>query len=120
MVERIQYLLILLLFVLTGSLEGVSFQEESREVQSFLVPSAESETSEVVRNQLSVWIHTCDFMAETPVTCFVHKAVVRQRAAVRCAVESVFGIRIASNLREDVSSGDAVDRYVFSLERILI
>ncbi len=120
MVERIQYLLILLLFVLAGSLDGVSFRDGAHGVQPVLTRSTDSDASDTVRNQLSAWTHSCDFAAETPVVSFDHKYVVRQRAAVRSAVETVFGVRIASSGHSEVSSGDAVDYYVFSLGRILI
>ena len=98
MVERIQYLLILLLFVLTGSLEGVSFRNEVHDNQSVLTCSTESDgASDAVRNQLSAWTHSCEFQAESPVVIFEHKFVVRQRAVQRAGVERAFGgVRIAS------------------------
>lgn len=122
MVERIQYMLILLLFVLTGSLEGVSFRSEGHGIQSVLTQSTESDTSDTVRNTLSAWTHSisCDYSAETPVVSFDHKALVRQRAAVRSAVETAFGVRMASCLHAGSSGGDAVDYYVYSLGRLLI
>lgn len=120
MVERFQYMLILLLFVLTGNLEEVSFGAKPCEVQSILTPAAESDTFDAVRNQLSVWTHSCDFSMETPVASLDHKLVVRQRTAMRCGVESAFELRIARCTRSDTSPGNAVDHYVFSLERILI
>lgn len=122
MVERIQYMLILLLFVLTGSLEGVSFRCEDHGIQTVLTQSTESDTSDSARNTLSAWTHSfpCDYSSETPVVTFEHKALVRQRAAVRSVVESAFGVRMATRLHICVTGGDAVDYYVYSLGRLLI
>ncbi|OUQ53407.1 hypothetical protein B5E60_07130 [Alistipes sp. An116] len=121
MVERIQYLLILLLFVLTGSLEGVSFRNEVHDNQSVLTCSTESDgASDAVRNQLSAWTHSCEFQAESPVVIFEHKFVVRQRAVQRAGVERAFGVRIASARHSDAGPGSAVDDYVISLGCLLI
>lgn len=113
-------MLILSLFVLTGSLEGVSFRQVTCGCESVLTRSTDSDASDAVRNQLSAWTHTCDVTAETPVVSLDHKFVVRQRTAVRCAVETVFGVRMATATRCGASPGNAVDYYVFSLGRILI
>lgn len=120
MVERIQYVLILLLFVLTGSLEGVSFRNEVTDIESVLTESTQSDTSDTVRNHLSAWSHSCESQAESPVVSLDHKVVVRQRAAHRSVVESAFGARIARCMHSDVRCGDAVDYYVISLGRLLI
>lgn len=120
MVEKIQYLLILLLFVLTGSLEEISFRDPDGGVHPVLTQSADQETPAAVRNYLSAWTHSLDFQAETPVVSLDHKFVVRQRAAVRSAVEAAFGVRIASCTAAPCRCGSAVDYYVFSLGRILI
>ena len=122
MVERIQYMLILLLFVLTGSLDGVPFQGGDHGVQTLLTQSAESDTSDTVRNTLSAWTYTfpCDFSVETPVVSFNHKALVRLRAAVRSAVDGAFGVRMATCRHTETPEGDAVDYYVYSLGRLLI
>lgn len=120
MVERIQYLLILSLFVLTGSLKEISVRDELREVHPVLTQPADQEVAAAVRNYLSAWTHTCDFQAETPVVSLDHKFVVRQRAAVRSAVESAFGVRIAACTAPPRPYGSPVDYYVFSLGRILI
>ena len=122
MVERIQYMLILLLFVLTGSLESVSFRSEDHGVQTVLTQSTESDASHAVCNSLSAWTHSfpCDISVETPVVSFDHKTLVRQRAAVRSAVETAFGVRMASCLHACVTVGNAVDYYVYSLGRLLI
>ena len=120
MVERIQYMLVLLLFVLAGSSEGESFRDEAPGVQTVLIPTTDSDASAVVRNYLSAGIPTCDFSAETPVVSFDQKAVVRQRAAVRAAAETAFGVCVAAHTRACARHGDAVDYYVFSLGRILI
>lgn len=121
MVERIQYLLILLLFALTGSLEEISFRSDSPDVQTVLTRSTDSDAYDVVRNHLSAWTHSCDFFStETPVLTHDHKVVVRQRAAVRDAVETVFDVRIASHAHVAPFYGHAVDYHVFGLGHILI
>lgn len=120
MVERIQYLLILLLFVLVGSLDGVSFGQEICGTQSVLTQPTDSDSLAPIHNYLSAWTHTCDTTAETPVISFEHRAVVRQRAAVRAAVDAAFDVRMAIRSLFGASHPDAVDYYVFSLERILI
>ena len=121
MVERIQYLLILLLFAFTGTLGEISFRSDSPEAQTVLTRSSDSESCGVVRNHLSAWTHSCDFFStETPVVTSDHKVVVRQRAAVRDAVETVFGVRIASRSHVEPPYVHAVDYHVFGLGHILI
>ncbi len=120
MVERIQYLLILLLFVLLGSLDRASFGDDACGVQTVLTRSTDSDSFTAVHNYLSAWTHPCDTTAETPVISFEHRAVVRQRAAVRAAVDAAFDVRMAIRTLFGASHPDAVDYYVFSLERILI
>ena len=121
MVERIQYLLILLLFVLTGSLEGVSSRNEVHGKQSVLILSTETDdTSDAVRDQLSALTHACEYQAESPVVLFGHKFVMRQRAEQRDGVERAFGVRIASTRHSDVGAGSAGGDYVILLGRLLI
>ena len=121
MEEKIQYLLILLLFVLTGSLEGVSSRNEVHGKQSVLILSTETDdTSDAVRDQLSALTHACEYQAESPVVIFEHKFVVRQRAVQRAGVERAFGVRIASTRHSDVGAGSAGGDYVILLGRLLI
>ena len=121
MVERIQYLLILVLFVLLGGLDRASFGDDACGAQTVLTRSSDSESCDVVRNHLSAWTHSCDFFStETPVVTSDHKVVVRQRAAVRDAVETVFGVRIASRSHVEPPYVHAVDYHVFGLGHILI
>ena len=120
MVEKIQYVLILLLFVLTGSLEEVSFRDGAHGAETVLTQSTDSDACAAARNQLSAWTHSCDFPADTPEVSLDHKYVVRQRAAVRSAVDALFGVRIATSVETGAPSDDGVDYYVFSLGRILI
>lgn len=120
MVERIQYVLILLLFVLTGSLDGASFRNEVDDLQPVLIESSRSDAPDAVRNHLSAWTHSCESQAESPVVTLEHKIVVRQRAAQRGVAESTFGARIALCMHNEARPGDAVDDYVISLGRLLI
>lgn len=120
MVERIQYVLILLLFVLTGSLDGTSFRTGTNDLQPVLTESTRSDASDAVRNQLSAWTHSCESQAESPIVTPDQKVVVRQRAAWHDAVESAFDARVALNLHDAARPGDAVDDYVISLGRLLI
>lgn len=122
MVERIQYLLILVLFVLLGGLDRASFGDDACGAQTVLTRSTDSDYLTAVHNyfSFSAWTHSCDTTAETPVISFDQRAVVRRRAAVRAAVDAVFEVRIAARTPFDALHPGAVDYYVFSLEHILI
>ena len=109
MLERLRYVLILLLFALAGNLGDTSFQDAGG------VPPALDETvtacpPAAVRNYFSVALCSCSASIEAPVVQTDQKAVVRQRAAVRTAMRTY-----ARTLH-----ADPVDYYVYSLERILI
>ena len=120
MLERLQYTLILLLFVLAGSLEGPSFQDAAGGRQPSLTETVAACPPTAVRNYFSVALCPCSASIEAPVVSPDHKAVVRQRAAVRTAADAAFGVRAAMRTYSRVLHRDPVDYYIFSLERILI
>ena len=72
------------------------------------------------RNYFSVALCSCSASIEAPVVQTDQKAVVRQRAAVRTAVDAAFGVRTAMRTYARTLHADPVDYYVYSLERILI
>ena len=119
MLERLRYVLILLLFALAGNLGDTSFQDAGG------VPPALDETvtacpPAAVRNYFSVALCSCSASIEAPVVQTDQKAVVRQRAAVRTAVDAAFGVRTAMRPYARTLHADPVDYYVYSLGRILI
>ena len=102
--------------MLVGSLDGVSFGQEICGGSERIDPVGGLRLPRPrFYNYLSAWMHTCDTTAETPVISFEHRAVVRQRAAVRAAVDAAFDVRMAIRSLFGASHSDAVDYYVFSL-----
>lgn len=120
MLERLQYALILLLFALAGSLADTSFRSDAGSVQPVLTETAADSSPAPGHNYLSVLTHPCDFSAEAPVVSFDHKAIFRQRTAVRTATDAAFGVRAALCTSSRVLHGKPADYYVFTLGRILI
>lgn len=120
MLERLQYALILLLFVLAGSLDGPSFQDAAGGVQPSLNESVAARPPQAVRNYFSVALCSCSASIEAPVVPSDHKALFRQRTDVRTAVDAAFGVRTAMRAYSRALHRNPVDYYVFSLGRILI
>lgn len=119
MLERLRYVLILLLFALAGNLGDTSFQDAGG------VPPALDETvtacpPAAVRNYFSVALCSCSASIEAPVVQTDQKAVVR--SAPPCAPPSMpaFGVRTAMRTYARTLHADPVDYYVYSLGRILI
>ena len=110
MLERLRYVLILLLFALAGNLGDTSFQDAGG-VQPALDETVTACPPAAVRNYFSVALCSCSASIEAPV---------RQRAAVRTAVDAAFGVRTAMRTYARTLHADPVDYYVYSLERILI
>ena len=81
MLERLRYVLILLLFVLAGNLGDTSFQDAGG-VQPALDETVTACPPAAVRNYFSVALCSCSASIEAPVVQTDQKAVVRQRAAV--------------------------------------
>lgn len=120
MLERIQYALILLLFVLVGSLSDSSLIDESQCVQAALGKGVATNAYSSVQKYLSAEMDYCDISVREPVVSFDHKTVARQRLAFRNYISeprlpygSVF-------TADGVLHVDAVGYYVFSLRHILI
>ena len=119
MLERLRYVLILLLFALAGNLGDTSFQDAGG-VQPALDETVTACPPAAVRNYFSVTLCSCSASIEAPVVQTDQKAVVRQRAAVRTAVDAAFGVRTAMRTYARTLHADPVDYYVYSLGRILI
>lgn len=120
MQQRIQFVLILLLFVLTGSLQNTSFGGETSAEQAVLTRTTSDQTAIALHRYLSATFHACDISVETPVVSYDHKAVFRQRVGVRAASDAVFGPATAQRIATPLPYGKASDYYVFTLERILV
>lgn len=120
MLERLQYALILLLFVLAGSLDGPSFQDGVGGVQPSLNETVAARPPQAARNYFSAALCSCSASIEAPVVPSDHKALFRQRTDVRTAVDAAFGVRTAMRAYSPALHRDPVDYYVFSLGRILI
>jgi len=119
MLERLRYVLILLLFALAGNLGDTSCQDAGG-VQPSLDETVTACPPAAVRNYFSVALCSCSASIEAPVVQTDHKAVVRQRATVRTAVDAAFGVRTAMRTYSRALHADPVAYYVYSLERILI
>lgn len=120
MLERLRYVLILLLFALAGNLGDTSFQDAGG-VQPSLDETVTACPPAAVRNYFSVALCSCSASIEAPVVQTDHKAVVRQRAAVRTRPSMPpFGVRTAMRTYSRALHADPVAYYVYSLERILI
>lgn len=120
MQERIQLILILLLFALTGSLEDTSFRSDAESVRPALTQSSVADSHAAACNYLSAAICPGGVSIEAPATQSDHKAFVRQLAGARPACDAAFGLRTAMRTYSPTLHPDAVDYYVFSLGRILI
>ena len=112
-------MLILLLFALAGNLGDTSFQDAGG-VQPSLDETVTACPPAAVRNYFSVALCSCSASIEAPVVPSDHKALFRQRADVRTAVDAAFGVRMAMRTYSRALHRDPVDYYVFSLGRILI
>lgn len=120
MMERVQYALILLLFVLMGSIGNTSPRSDAGSVQPALSRSVVADSSAAVRNYLSATICVCDATVEAPAVPTDHKAVVRQRLVAHAAASEAADVSTVMRTRSRALHVDAVDYYVFSLGRILI
>ncbi|WP_300737595.1 hypothetical protein [uncultured Alistipes sp.] len=121
MQQRIQFVLILLLFVLTGSLQSLSFDDTASVGQAVLTRTASDDAAVASRaNCFSVPLHLSDISVETPVVSYDHKACFRQREGIRAASDAVFGPSNVLRAAAPVPYGSAVDYYIFTLERILV
>ena len=105
MLERLRYVLILLLFALAGNLGDTSFQDVGG-VQPALDETVTACPPAAVRNYFSVALCSCSASIEAPV--------------VHTAIDAAFGVRTAMRTYARTLHADPVDYYVYSLGRILI
>ena len=114
MLERIQYALFILLFVLAGSLDGAQVQSGR------VVSQPDRICQSTLRTPVPAAVFTCDAPIENPVQPSAQKAIVRLRHDAR-AMASARGLscRPAYSDCFDLHP-KPVDYYVFSLGRILI
>lgn len=120
MQQRIQFVLILSLFILTGSLQNTSFGGMTSTEGAVLTRTTSDEGAVATHRYLSAALHTCDISVETPVVSYDHKAMLRQRVGVRAASDAVFGRTTTRRVDTPLPYGKAVDYYVFTLGRILV
>lgn len=120
MQQRIQLVLILLLFVLAGSLQSRSFDGTTSVEQAVLTRTASDDATVAVHRYLSATLHLCDISVETPVVSYDHKAAFRQREGVRAVSDALYGSCTALCVASPLPYGKAADYYVFTLERILV
>lgn len=121
MLEKIQYALILLLFVLTGSLECTSFQNDAESVQPALSRSTVVDPLSTVRDYAFSAICFCEAsVIESSGSYSDHKAILRHHADTRIAAKAAYDLHSTMRTRSRVLPADAVDYYIFSLGRIRI
>ena len=120
MLERIQYALFILLFVLAGSLDGAQVQSGRVVSQPDRICQSTLRTPVPAHNCFTAAVFTCDAPIENPVKPSAQKASVRLRHDAR-AMASARGLscRPAYSDCFDLHP-KPVDYYVFSLGRILI
>ena len=120
MLERIQYALFILLFVLAGSLDGAQVQSGRVVSQPDRICQSTLRTPVPAHNCFTAAVFTCDAPIENPVQPSAQKAIVRLRHDAR-AMASARGLscRPAYSDCFDLHP-KPVDYYVFSLGRILI
>ena len=120
MLERIQYALFILLFVLAGSLDGAQVQSGRAVSQPDQIRQSSLRMPVPAHNCFTAAVFTCDASIENPVQPSAQKAIVRLRHDTR-AVAPACGLscRPAYSGCFDLHP-KPVDYYVFSLGRILI
>lgn len=120
MQQRIQFVLILSLFILTGSLQDTTFGGATSAEEAVLTRTTSDEGAVATHRYLSAALHTCDISVETPVVSYDHKALFRQRVGARAAFDADFGRTTPRRVATPLPYGKAVDYYVFTLGRILV
>ena len=112
MLERIQYALFVLLFVLAGSLDGATPQGGACRVQPGMSPQAALHAPVTAQNYFTAAVMLSgDASIEIPAHSSEHKAIVRHRFYARSA---------AALSDRGALYSKPVDYYIFSLGRILI
>lgn len=122
MLERLQYILCISLFVLLGSLDGSQPQPEVRDVPSELSRQSVSlQTPLAARNYISAAIlFSCDASIELPGHGSGQKAIMRHRSAVRPLAPESVAQGSALLPERYILYSRPVDYYIYSLGRILI
>lgn len=120
MLERVQYALFILLFVLAGSLDGARVEIARGGAQPGQIRQSGLHMPVPVHNYFTATACCCDASIENPVQPSAQKAIVRLRHDTR-AVATACGLscRPAYSGCFDLHP-KPVDYYVFSLGRILI
>lgn len=121
MLERIQYVLFVLLFVLAGSLDGATSQGGACRVQPGLSPQAALHAPVTAQNYFTAAVMLSgDASIEIPAHSSEHKAIVRHRFYVRSAAAEAVAQQNSALSDRGARYSKPVDYYIFSLGRILI
>lgn len=120
MLERIQYALFILLFVMAGSLDGARIQSGRIDTQPGLFRKSTLHAPVPVHNYLTSAVVSCDAPIENPGQPSGQKAICRLRHDARTASSADVGLRRPAHSGCLVLHPKPVDYYVFSLGRILI
>ena len=115
MLERIQYVLFVLLFVLAGSLDGATSQGGACRGQAALHAPVTAQNYFTAAVMLSG-----DASIEIPAHSSEHKAIVRHRFYARSAAAEAVAQQNSALSDRGARYSKPVDYYIFSLGRILI
>lgn len=126
MVEKLRYVLILLLLALAGGVDSSSFVSEvptasaKQTIQPALTQPAASMQAAAENNYFSASVGTCDISVSTPVVNFAQKAILRHRTDTRVAASEASNICMAMRTRSGDDGADPISYYIFGLRHILI
>ena len=121
MLERIQYALFVLLFVLAGSLDGATPQGGACRVQPGMSPQAALHAPVTAQNYFTAAVmRSGDASIEIPAHSSEHKAIVRHRFYARSAAAEAVAQQNSALSDRGALYSKPVDYYIFSLGRILI
>ena len=121
MLERIQYALFVLLFVLAGSLDGATPQGGACRVQPGMSPQAALHAPVTAQNYFTAAVMLSgDASIEIPAHSSEHKAIVRHRFYARSAAAEAVAQQNSALSDRGALYSKPVDYYIFSLGRILI
>ena len=120
MLERIQYALFVLLFVLAGSLDGATPQGGACRVQPGMSPQAALHAPVTAQNYFTAAVMLSgDASIEIPAHSSEHKAIVRHRFYARSAAAEAVAQQNSALSDRGALYSKPVDYYIFSLGRIL-
>lgn len=120
MLERIQYALFILLFVLAGSMDGARIQSGRVDIRPGLFRKSTFQAPVPVHNYLTTAVVSCDAPIENPGQPSGQKAIVRLRHDARTASSADVAVHRSAHSGCFILHPRPVDYYVFSLGRILI